>query len=105
MGSIPDKDFKVMITKMLKEFGEDWRNSEKLCIFNKVKNTKKNKTEVPRIVRHSDTVASGLFIPEKRQGEGDMVAFLKWLKGRSLDWAPLVAQLVKNLPATQETQV
>lgn len=46
MGSIPDKDFKVMITKILKEFGEDWRNSEKLRIFNKVKNTKKNKTEM-----------------------------------------------------------
>ena len=37
MGSLPDKDLKVMITKMLKEFGEDWRNSENLHIFNKVK--------------------------------------------------------------------
>jgi len=46
MGSIPDKDFKVTITKILKEFGEDWRNSEKLRIFNKVKNTKMNKTEM-----------------------------------------------------------
>ena len=45
MGSIPDRDFKVMITKVLKEFGEDWRNGEKLHIFNKVKNTK-NKTEM-----------------------------------------------------------
>ena len=43
---MPDKNFKVMITRMLKEFGEDWRNSEKLRIFMKVKNTKKNKTEM-----------------------------------------------------------
>ena len=56
-------------------------------------------------MRHSDTVAPGLLIPEMRKGEGDMVAFLKWLKGCPMNWVPLVAQLVKKLPATQETQV
>ena len=61
-GNLPEKEFRVMIIKMIKEFGRKMdAQSEKLEVFNKeLENVKNNKTEMKTTITEIKNALEGI---------------------------------------------